>query len=78
MREILRIAPQRADRLIDNSDIVKWPRFARPNFAFNKLRSGSAGLVRGAAVTAPAIQALESALRSHLCVAISSAQVQIL
>jgi hypothetical protein len=58
--------------------IVKWPRFSRPIFARNKLRSGSAGLVCGAAVTAPANQALESALGSHLCVALSSAQVQIL
>src|ERR1019366_4571942 len=57
---------------------LKWPPLSRPFLDRNKLRIGGAGLRSGAAEAALAIPALESALRSHSCVALSSAQVPLL
>ena len=56
---------------------LKWPPLSRPFFARNTFGSGGSDFV-GAAEAAPAIPALESALGSHLCVALSSAQVPLL
>jgi len=55
-------------------DTLKWPPLSRPFFAGNKFGTGGSDFL-GAAGAAPAIPALESALESHLCVALSSAQV---
>src|ERR1019366_3803669 len=57
---------------------LKWPPLSRPFLDRNKLRIGGSDLRSGAAEAALAIPALESALRSHSCVALSSAQVPLL
>src|ERR1039458_5981548 len=57
---------------------LKWPPLSRPFFDRNKLRIGGSDLRSGAAEAAPPIPALESALRPHSCVALSSAQVPLL
>jgi hypothetical protein len=53
---------------------IKWPPLSRPFFVRNKLGTGGSDFVWGGRA-APAIPALESALGSHPCVALSSAQV---
>ena len=53
---------------------LKWTPLSRPKIGFNKLWIGGSDFC-GAAGAAPAIPALEPALGSHLCVALSSAQV---
>src|ERR1039458_6893954 len=50
---------------------VKWPPLSRPIFDRNKLRIGGADFKIGAGEAAPAIPALEPALRSHSCVALN-------
>ena len=62
-------------RDIGNTRELKWTPLSRPFFGRNKLWIGGSDLRSGAAGAAPAIPALESALGSHSCGALSSAQV---
>src|ERR1039457_3814152 len=64
----------------ENPDVrgLKWPPLSRPIFDRNKLRIGGYDFRSGAAEAAPAIPALEPALRSHSCVDPSSAKVLLL
>jgi hypothetical protein len=56
----------------------KWPPLSRPFFGRNKLWIGGSDLRSRAAEAAPAIPALEPALGSHSCGALSPAQVPLL